>query len=269
MELRGTVGILTGASRGIGERLAEQLAKRGVSLALAARSSEEIEKLADRVRAMGVEAIAVPTDVTDRAALQNLVDRTGSELGPPDLLINNAGIDSVEHFDRMDLDRIEAMIATNVTGPEMLARLVCPGMIERRRGHIVNISSTAGKTVPPFMTVYSSSKYAIAAFSWGLRLELAPHGIGVSAVYPHFVQDVGMFARRGTKPPKVVGTVTVDDVVKKTIRAIEENKAEMIVAPGLIKFADLFAAVSIDGMISMAKRTGAYDFNRREADKHS
>ena len=269
MEIRGTTAILTGASRGIGERLAEELARRGVSLALAARSADEIEKLAERVRAMGVQAIAVPTDVTDRSALQNLVERTEAELGPPDLLINNAGVDSVEHFERMDPDRIESMVATNVIGPEILSRFVCPGMIERGRGHIVNISSTAGKTVPPFMTVYSSTKYAIAAFSWGLRLELAPHGIGVSVVYPHFVQEVGMFARRGTKPPRVIGSVTVDDVVRKTIQAIEENKAEMIVAPGLIKFADVFAAVSIDGMISMSKRTGAYDFNRREADKHS
>ena len=269
MELRGTVGILTGASRGICERLAEQLAQRGVSLALAARSSDEITKLAARVRAMGIEAIAVPTDVTDRAALQTLVERTEAELGPPDLLINNAGVDSVEHFARMELDRIESMIATNVTGPELLARLVIPGMIERGRGHIVNISSTAGKTVPPFMTVYSSTKYAIAAFSWGLRLELAPHGIGVSAVYPHYVQDVGMFARRGTRPPRAIGSVTVDDVVAKTIQAIEENKAEMVVAPGLIKIADVATALSIDGVISMAKRTGAYDFNKREADKHS
>jgi short-subunit dehydrogenase len=119
------------------------------------------------------------------------------------------------------------------------------------------------------MTVYSSTKHAIAAFSWGLRLELAPHGIGVSAVYPHYVQDVGMFARRGTRPPRAIGSVTVDDVVAKTIQAIEENKAEMVVAPGLIRVADVATAFSIDGVIKMAKRTGAYDFNRREADKHS
>jgi len=269
MELRGTVGIVTGASRGIGERLAEQLAQRGVSLALAARSVDDIEGLAERVRTMGVEAIAVPTDVTDRAALETLVKRTESELGPPDLLVNNAGIDSVEHFDRMDPDAIETMIATNVIGPEILTRLVCPGMAERRRGHIVNISSTAGKSVPPFMTVYASTKHAIAAFSWCLRLEMQPYGVGVSVVYPHYVQEVGMFARRGTTPPRAIGSVSVDDVVTQTIRAIEENRAEVVVAPGLVKMADVLVAVSVDGAISASKRTGAYDFNRREADKHS
>lgn len=269
MELRGTVGILTGASRGIGEKLAIELAHRGVSLALAARSADEIEALAEKVRSLGVKAVAVPTDVTNVGALRNLVERTEAELGPPDLLVNNAGVDSVEHFDRMDPDRIEAMIATNLIGPELLSRLVCPGMIERGRGHIVNISSTAGKTVPPFMTVYSSTKWGVAAFSWGLRLELAPHGVGVSVVYPHYVTGVGMFARRGTTPPKAVGTVSVDDVVAKTIKAIEENKAEMVVAPGAVKMSDFVAALSIDGFIAMTKRLGAYDFNRREADKHS
>jgi short-subunit dehydrogenase len=142
-------------------------------------------------------------------------------------------------------------------------------MAARGRGHILNVSSTAGKTVPPFMTVYASTKHAIAAFSWCLRLEMEPHGVGVSVVYPHYVQDVGMFARRGTTPPRAIGSVSVDEVVTQAIRAIEENKAEVVVAPGLIKVADLATALSVDGVIAMSKRTGAYDFNRREADKHS
>lgn len=269
MELRGTVGILTGASRGIGEKLAIELAHRGVSLALAARSAADIEALAEKVRGLGVKAVAVPTDVTDVDALRNLVQRTEADLGPPDLLVNNAGIDSIEHFEGMDPDRIEAMIATNLIGPALLSRLVAPGMIERKRGHIVNISSTAGKTVPPFMTMYSSTKWGVAALSWGLRLELAPHGVGVSVVYPHYVDGVGMHARRGTTPPKIVGSVSVDDVVEKTIKAIEENKAEMVVAPGPVKMSDFIAALSIDGFIAMTKRTGAYDYNRKEADRYS
>src|SRR5215210_101448 len=106
MELRGATGILTGASRGIGVELADRLARRGVNLALAARSADGLEKTAEMVRSRGVKAVAVPTDVTDRSALQNLVERTTNELGPPDLLVNNAGIERYAHFIERDLDEI-------------------------------------------------------------------------------------------------------------------------------------------------------------------
>src|SRR5688572_20642916 len=118
MELRGTVGILTGASRGIGVYLAEALAQKGVDLALAARSAEDLETTAKSVRDLGVRVIAVPTDVTDRAALENLVSRTRDELGPVDILVNNAGIEHYDYFEEADLDRIESIIKTNLISAE-------------------------------------------------------------------------------------------------------------------------------------------------------
>jgi short-subunit dehydrogenase len=267
MKLHGTVGILTGASRGIGVRLAEHLARRGVGLALAARSAENLKETAERVQALGVEAIVVPTDVSDRSDLEALVKRTNEELGPIDLLVNNAGIEHYDGFAEFDPDLIEAIISINLTGPEILTRLVLSGMIERRRGHILNISSLAGKTALPYNTVYTSTKHALVGFSWSLREEVKPFGIGVSVVGPSFVADTGMFANspRYRDAPWIARPVSPDKVAEAVIKAIESDRAEILVAKGLGKVVDVFHALSPSFTTAVSRRTGLYAFLKRQA----
>ena len=269
MELRNTVAILTGASRGIGVHLAEALARRGVDLALAARSAGDLGSTAEIVRRVGARAITVPTDVTKVADLEELVKRTEAELGPVDLLINNAGIERYAYFESSDVDSIQAIMQTNILGPQLLSRLVLPGMVERRRGHIVNISSVAGKTAVPFNVIYSSSKHALVGFSWSLREEMRRHNIGVSVVCPGFVSDAGMYHdwSGGTQPPKVAKTVTPQKVVTRTIEAIEKNKAEVVVAGGLLPWADVFAAFSPEIPAAIGRKSGSYDYLEKEARK--
>jgi short-subunit dehydrogenase len=161
VELNNKVCILTGASRGLGVRFAEDLARKGVHVALAARSEGELKETEELVRRFGVRTIAVPTDVGRLEDLKTLVDRTTTELGPPDLLINNAGVERYAHFHEVDVDVIERTLRVNVWAPEVLTRLVLPGMVERRSGHIVNIASVAGKTAVPYNAIYSSSKHAL------------------------------------------------------------------------------------------------------------
>jgi short-subunit dehydrogenase len=267
MKLQGTVGILTGASRGIGVHLADHLARRGASLALAARSADDLKRTAERVQALGVEAIVVPTDVSDRSDLEALVKRTREELGPIDLLVNNAGIEHYEDFAAFDPDLIEAIISTNLTGPELLTRFVLPGMIERRRGHILNISSLAGKTALPYNTVYSSTKHALVGFSWSLREEVKQFGVGVSVVCPSFVADTGMFAnsRHYQDAPRIPGVVSPHKVAEAAIKAIESDRAEILVAKGLGKMVDVFHALSPSFTTGVARRTGVYAFVERQA----
>lgn len=268
-ELEGCVAIVTGASRGIGARLAERLAGEGASLALAARSADELAQTAQVASAAGARAIAVPTDVNDVEQLRNLVDRTASELGPPTLLVNNAGVEKYGTFRELTLDDIDWIIRTNVTALLSLTRLVVPHMLEAGRGHIANIASLAGKTAVPYNTVYSASKHAVVGFSWSLREELRPFGIGVSAVCPGFVEDTGMFAARGPneRAPKLVGTVTPRKVVDETIKAIRKNKAEVIVAPPLSRAIDVLEAISPDLATAVPRRTGFYDFLAKEGDR--
>ena len=269
MELRSGVAIVTGASRGIGTYLAEALARRGLDLALAARSAEGLEKTAEAVRRIGARAITVPTDVMKTADLENLVRRASDELGPVDLLINNAGIERYTFFEDSEIDSIEAIMRTNVIAPQILTRLVIPGMVDRRRGHIVNISSVAGKTAVPFNIIYSSSKHALVGFSWSLREEMKRHGVGVSVICPGFVSDAGMYHdwSGGTKPPKVAKTVPPEKVAAKTIEAIEKDKAEVVIAGGLLPLADVFAALSPEIPAVIGRKSGSYAYLEKEARK--
>ncbi len=262
MELRGTVGILTGASRGIGVQLAEALAERGADLALAARDEAGLEQTAARLERFGGRTITVPADVTRDADLRRLVQRTTDELGPPGLLVNNAGIETIAELQTIELDTIEAMIATNLTAAEKLTRLVIPGMVERRSGHVLNVSSASGKTGIPYYSVYASTKHGLVGFSWCLRAELARRGVGVSVLCPSFVGDTGMYADRSNnrKPPRSLALVSAEQVAAAAVRAIEKNRAEVVVASGLTKVADVFYALSPDLAMKVARKMGVDAF---------
>lgn len=269
MRIDGGVAIVTGASRGVGTYIAEALARKGVHLALAARSTEPLEATAVKTRALGVRALAVPTDVTDRAALRDLVATTVAELGAPDILVNNAGIEQLGHFASTDLDVIESTLMTNLVAVELLTRLVVPHMIERRRGHIVNISSLSGKTAYPYSSVYCSSKHGLVGFSWSLREELKPYDIGVSVICPTHIADVGVFAQRhpDNDAPALARPVRPEQVAQATVEAIERNRAEIIVARGLARWVDVFHALSPELTTLVARRGGSYDFLARDAAK--
>jgi len=265
MELRGAIGILTGASRGLGVYIAEALTRQGVALALAARSEEDLKETQTRVERLGGRAISVPTDVGKVSDLRSLVDTTERELGPVDLLVNNAGVERYSLYQEIEPEVIEKTLRVNLWAPEVLTRFVLPGMVERRRGHIVNIASVAGKTAVPYNAVYSSSKHGLVGFSWSLREEVKPYGVGVSVVCPGFVSDAGMFHHwsKGDKPPSVSQAVSPEKVSAAVVRAIGSDKAEIIVARGLTKIVDVTHAISPALTTAIARRTGAYRFLRK------
>ncbi len=235
-----------GASRGLGVYIAERLASKGVDLALAARSEDDLEATAELVGLHGVRAITVATDVTRNKDLQNLVGAASADLGPVDLLINNAGIEQVGRFEELTPMDIQSTLHTNVLAVELLTRFAVPGMIERKRGHIVNIASLAGRR--RCLTTPCTRRPSMPSLvSRGLREELRPHGIGVSVVCPGFVSDSGMFSgwSGARDAPKIVGTVTPESVAKKTTAAIEKNRAEVIVSGPMGRAVDVFNAVSV------------------------
>jgi short-subunit dehydrogenase len=242
--------------------MAQALAAKGVDLALAARGEAGLAETAAGLERFGRKVVTVPTDVTQTADLERLVARTTEKLGPPDLLVNNAGIETIAELSTMRLDAIEAMIATNLTAAEKLTRLVVPGMIERRRGHVLDVSSASGKTGVPYYSVYGSTKHGLVGFSWSLRAELASHGIGVSVLCPSFVGDTGMYADRSNnrKPPRSLALVSAQQVAAAAVRCIEKNKAEVVVASGLTKVADVFYALSPDLAMKVARKMGVDSF---------
>jgi short-subunit dehydrogenase len=270
MELRNSVGIVTGASRGIGAQIAEGLARKGVNLALAARSKDDLEQVAEQVRSQGVKVIAIPTDISNRRELEELVSRTREDLGPIDLVVNNAGMEIAGYSHELDSDRIDQAVQVNLTSLIQLSRLVLPEMVERKRGHICNIASVAGKVARPYSVVYAATKHGVVGFSWSLRAEMAEHNIEVTVVCPGYVSDVGMFADRREKlgfgkAPNALKEVTPEEVVAATIEAIETNRAETVVGPVALRIADIVHAISPDLAMNIARKSGSYRFAKREA----
>jgi short-subunit dehydrogenase len=211
---------------------------------------------------MGGEALVIPTDVESPASLQAMVGRVRGELGPIDVLINNAGVDKVWDFREIPLEDIEWIVRVNLTGLIAATRLVVPEMVERGTGHIVNMSSAAGLAPVPFASIYSATKHGVVGFSRSLRVELAQHGVGVSVVCPGFVLGDGMFAEHGLTPPRGAGSVTVGEVTEAVLACVRRNKPEVVVAPITNRLADVIVAVAPRAFAAGMRRTGVVDFYR-------
>lgn len=183
--LQGKVILITGASSGFGEDAARLFAKEGCRVVLAARRLERLQALADEIQQGGGEAVAIPVDVNETAEIKLMVQSAIDLYGRIDILFNNAGFGAVNWFEELDSERhIETLVRVNLTGTMQVTRAVLPGMLERRSGHIINMSSVAGLIASPLLTTYSASKYGVRAFTDALRREVAPFGVRVSGIYP-------------------------------------------------------------------------------------
>jgi NADP-dependent 3-hydroxy acid dehydrogenase YdfG len=167
------VCIVTGASSGIGEAAAVALARRGAKLVIAARRADRLADLAGRINEAGGQALAVTCDVTDRAQVKSMVDRTMVTFGRIDVLINNAGIMPLAPLAKCRIDDWDAMIGVNVKGLLYGIGFVLPIMLAQKTGHIINVSSVAGRRVFNGGAVYCGTKHAVHAISEGLRGELS------------------------------------------------------------------------------------------------
>jgi short-subunit dehydrogenase len=148
-----------------------------------------------------------------------------------DVLVANAGLPASGDIFDYTADQIDHALDVNLRAPVMLARALGPGMTERRRGHLVFISSLAGKAASPGSALYSATKFGLRGFAHGLRQDLHGTGVGVSVVLPGFVRDAGMFAESGANLPPGVRTVAPEDVARAVVRAIEHDQGEVVVAP--------------------------------------
>ena len=184
-DLSAAVAIVTGASSGIGEAAARHLAREGATVVLAARREDRLNELKDALEADGATALAVPTDVTDRAAVKALAQAALDAYGRIDVLVNNAGVMPLTMLHNLQTDDWYRTVDVNLNGVLYAIEAVLPTMIEQESGHVVNVSSVAGRRVYPGGAVYSATKYAVRALSEGMRQELGPrYGIRVTCVEP-------------------------------------------------------------------------------------
>ncbi len=194
VNLQGKNVIITGASKGIGKTIAVRLAEHGVNLALAARTQATLDETIKEIKKeYKVKVIGVPTDVSKLEDLQNLANTAMKELGPIDILINNAGVSSQYPFEKQPLEDIERLAHTNYLGYVRLIRLIIPHMIERKEGAIINMvsGSTLCDPIPKTFVTYSSLKVGLRAFLKGLFWEMRDHNIKITSILPGVV-DTGL-----------------------------------------------------------------------------
>lgn len=187
-QLDDSVAIVTGASSGIGEATAEALADRGASVVLAARREERLEALAERIESAGGDTLVVPTDVTDEGDLDELVQATTDEFGRIDVLVNNAGVMLLEPLERAERSNLRQMVEVNLLGLMNLTHAVVPIMQEQGEGHVVNLSSVAGRIAYANSSGYNATKFGVNGFTEALRQEVADDGIRTTLIEPGAVE---------------------------------------------------------------------------------
>jgi short-subunit dehydrogenase len=180
--LKGKVALVTGASSGIGEATARELALRGASVVLASRTMDKLEALQRGISASGGVALAVETDVSDRGSVDAMVGRTVGELGSLDVLVNNAGLGLSGRITEVRAEDVRHVFEVNAIGPLNCIQSALMHMGEG--GRIINVSSVVGKRAIPKVGVYCASKFALNALSDALRVEVADRGVTVTSVYP-------------------------------------------------------------------------------------
>jgi uncharacterized protein len=231
MKLDGSHVLVTGATRGIGRQLAEELSARGARLTLAARKQAELEVLAS-----DLGASALLADLSDDEQVATLIPRTEELGGPVDVLLNNAGVFIGGALAKLSADELRNGLTTNLFGPLELARAVLPGMLERGRGMVVNMSSLAGEMALRNMIAYGASKSALSHATRALQRELRGTGVGALLVMLGSV-DTEMTTRDSNRDPITAATnerfsrlapLPVSKVTPKIVEAIEKDRQVLV-----------------------------------------
>ena len=262
MNLDGCTALITGASAGIGRELARQLANRARTLVLVARRQQRLDELRDELRNRNkqLEVHTRVVDLCDKSQIDDLVSWLEQNKIDIDLLINNAGLGDYGAVATSDIERDDRIIQVNVAALTFLTRQLLPGMIERRRGAILNVSSSAGFLPIPGMGIYSATKAYVNSFTEALRAELHKTGVSVTALCPGPVHtEFGDVAKRpGGQPetgPEFV-YVSVEQTARDALAAIESDKP--LVIPGFfMKFGMFLVRMTPMSILRLAWRLGA------------
>jgi short-subunit dehydrogenase len=266
--LKGKVVLITGASSGFGEDAARLFAKEGCRVVLAARREEKLQSIATEIRGAGGEAFAIPVDVNQRAEIDRMVQVVLDRYGRVDILFNNAGFGGLDWFENLKPERhIETLVRVNLTGTMLVTHAVLPGMLARRQGHIINMSSVAGLIASPLITTYAASKYGVRAFTDALRREISPFGIKVSGIYPGpAITEFGKRLDRTKARERINKTIDVhmsSEYVARRIVAIAKRPQRSLVIPWwfrVITTFDTLFPVAVDWILYiLAKRNHQVD----------
>jgi short-subunit dehydrogenase len=262
----GNTVLLTGASGGLGVVLARAFAALKTRIALVAYPGTGLDDLQREVERQGGTALAFVADLRDSAERRALVEEVGRTLGPVDILINDAGVEFTSLYHELSEENIRDVISVNLEAAMILTRLLLPGMLERGRGHIVNMSSLAAKSGPALQEPYAATKAALIAFTASLRATYAGTGVSASAIVPGFVQ-AGIYARleaqSGQAAPALLRACPPEWVARAVLRSIEKDLPEVIVNRYPIRPMLMLSTLSPSLGEWLSARVGVHDFFRR------
>lgn len=248
MQIAGSQVLITGATGGLGEAIARDLHRRGARLILSGRRRDALDGLAAE---LGAQAIAA--DLSDPRAVDELI----AGAAQADILVANAGLPGSGRLESFTVEEIDRALSVNLRSQIALAHGLLPGMLERGRGHLLFMSSLAGKVSTPRSSIYNATKFGLRGFASALRADLHGSGVGVTVLMPSFVAEAGMFADSGAKLPPGVGLVSMEQVTEALAGAIEQNRGEVPVAPALLRLGAVIGQNAPGFANSMARRFGS------------
>jgi short-subunit dehydrogenase len=248
-DLRGKTVLLTGASTGLGPHIARRLHQGGAKFVLSARNETALRRLAKELG----ESRVVAADLS----VAGEPERLAKEAGHVDVLVSNAGVPASGRLATFTVEELDRALAVNLRAGIVLARLLTPAMQKRRAGHVVFMSSIAGKVPSAGATVYNATKFAIRGFALALREELWGTGVGVSVICPTFVSQSGMWAETGLKAHPMAGEVTPHQVADAVWTAITKNRGEIDVVPLQLRASLVVQALAPGLFTTVGRATGA------------
>jgi short-subunit dehydrogenase len=220
MDIAGGVAVVTGASSGIGATVATDLARRGATVAAVARRKDKLDEVVERCRQYAAASMAVPADVSSRAECERVIAEVEGRFGRVDILVNNAGISIHKNAARTTADDVERLMAVNFFAPVYLTTAALQGMLERRQGAVINITSVAGYVPNPGEAAYGAAKAALSLWTHGLAVDLHDTGVQLTVVSPGPIDteiwslDEELIYTGKLYPPQVVADAVADAVEK-------------------------------------------------------
>jgi short-subunit dehydrogenase len=260
MEISGSKVLLTGATGGLGQAIARALSAKGADLILTGRRLDVLEPFASELSA---RALAV--DLSEAGEVQRLL----GEAGEVDILVANAALPASGMLDSFSVEQIDRALDVNLRAPIVMAQALAPQMVSRGRGHLLFMSSLSGKTGTAGSSIYNATKFGLRGFAMAIRAELHGSGVGVSAVFPGFIREAGMFAEAQVKLPRGVGTRSPEDVAKATVQAIERNRGEVDVAPVSLRLGSAFSGIAPELAATITRKSGSDRIAHQLADSQS